>query len=57
MDMLKPATPCGNIAEAFNAFMRKEKRDENCLNAHSRGYDLVERPVIRRDETTVIEKT
>jgi hypothetical protein len=37
--------------------MRKEKRDENCLNAHSRGYDLVERPVIRRDETTVIEKT
>ncbi len=57
IDMLKPGTPCREIAEAFNAFMRKNKRDEeNRLNAHSQGYDLVERPLIRRDETMVIEK-
>lgn len=57
LDMLKPGTSCAEIAEAFNAFMRKNKRDEeNRLNAHSQGYDLVERPLIRRDETMTIEK-
>ncbi len=57
LDMLRPGTPCSEIAEAFNAFMRKNKRsEENRLNAHSQGYDLVERPLIRRDETMVIEK-
>jgi Xaa-Pro aminopeptidase len=57
LDMLKPGTPCREIAEAFNAFMRKNGRDEELrLNAHSQGYDLVERPLLRRDETMIIEK-
>jgi Xaa-Pro aminopeptidase len=57
LDMLRPGTPCNEIAEAFNAFMRKNKRAEELrLNAHGQGYDLVERPLIRRDETMKIEK-
>lgn len=57
LDMLKPGTPCSEIAEAFNTFMRKIGRDEERrLNAHSQGYDLVERPLLRLDETMVIEK-
>jgi Xaa-Pro aminopeptidase len=57
LDMLRPGTPCSEIAEAFNAFMRKNGRDEEFrVNAHSQGYDLVERPLLRRDETMVIEK-
>jgi Xaa-Pro aminopeptidase len=57
VDMLKPGTPCAEIAEAFNDFMRKNKRDEERrLNAHSQGYDLVERPLLRADETMVIAK-
>ena len=57
LDMLKPGTPCKDIWEAFNAFMRKHGRPEEArLYCHGQGYDLVERPLIRNDEPWTIEK-
>ena len=57
LDMLKPGTPCKDIWEAFNAFMRKNGRPEEArLYCHGQGYDLVERPLIRSDEPWTIEK-
>jgi Xaa-Pro aminopeptidase len=57
LDMLKPGTPCKDIWEAFNDFMRKSGRPEEArLYCHGQGYDLVERPLIRSDEPWVIQK-
>jgi Xaa-Pro aminopeptidase len=57
LDMLKPGTPCKDIWESFNAFMRKHGRpEESRLYCHGQGYDLVERPLVRHDETMSIEK-
>ena len=57
LDMLKPGTPCKDIWEAFNAFMRKHGRPEEArLYCHGQGYDLVERPLIRSDEPWTIQK-
>jgi Xaa-Pro aminopeptidase len=57
LDMLKPGTPCKDIWEAFNDFMRKNGRPEEArLYCHGQGYDLVERPLIRHDEPWTIEK-
>ena len=57
LDMLKPGTPCKDIWEAFNAFMRKNGRPEEArLYCHGQGYDLVERPLIRDDEPWTIQK-
>src|SRR6266849_5355519 len=39
------------------AFMRKNKRpEEKRLHSHGQGYDMVERPLIRHDETMSIGK-
>jgi len=57
LDMLKPGTPCKNVWEAFNAFMRQNGRPEEArLYCHGQGYDLVERPLVRKDEPMTIEK-
>lgn len=57
LDLLKPGTPCKEIWDAFNAFMRKHGRPEEArLYCHGQGYDLVERPLIRNDEPWTIEK-
>jgi Xaa-Pro aminopeptidase len=57
LDLLKPGTPCKDIWDAFNAFMRKNGRPmEARLYCHGQGYDLVERPLIRNDEPWTIEK-
>jgi Xaa-Pro aminopeptidase len=57
LDMLIPGTPCKDIWEAFNAFMRKHGRPEEArLYCHGQGYDLVERPLIRGDEPWTIQK-
>ena len=57
LDMLVPGTPCKDIWEAFNAFMRKHGRPEEArLYCHGQGYDLVERPLIRSDEPWTIQK-
>jgi Xaa-Pro aminopeptidase len=57
LDMLKPGTPCKEIWQAFNAFMRRNGRPEEArLYCHGQGYDLVERPLVRSDEPWTIEK-
>ena len=57
LDLLKPGTPCRDIWQAFNVFMRKNGRPEEArLYCHGQGYDLVERPRVRADEPMTIEK-
>jgi Xaa-Pro aminopeptidase len=57
LDLLKPGTPCKDIWDAFNDFMRQNGRPpEARLYCHGQGYDLVERPLIRHDEPWTIEK-
>ena len=52
---LKPGTPCRDIWEAHNAFMRaRGLPEEKRLNCHNQGYDLVERPLMRFDETMTV---
>jgi Xaa-Pro aminopeptidase len=57
LDLLKPGTPCKDIWDAFNTFMRKNGRPQEArLYCHGQGYDLVERPLVRHDEPMTIEK-
>lgn len=57
LDLLKPGTPCKDIWDAYNDFMRKNGRPpEARLYCHGQGYDLVERPLVRNDEPWTIEK-
>jgi Xaa-Pro aminopeptidase len=56
LSKIKPGVPARDIAAAHDAFMTArgfgaEKR----LYAHGQGYDLVERPLIRADETMTIQ--
>ncbi len=52
---LKPGVPCRDIWEAHNAFMRaRGLPEEKRLNCHNQGYDLVERPLVRFDETMTV---
>ncbi len=49
---LKPGASFPDLFEAHNAFMTSRgKHKEERLYAHSQGYDLVERPLVRHDET------
>ena len=51
LSMMKPGARPKEIWEAFNAFMRKNKRpEEKRLYSHGQGYDMVERPLVRFDE-------
>ncbi len=57
LSMMKPGAQCKDIWEAFNAFMRANKRpEERRLYCHGQGYDMVERPLVRFDETMPIGK-
>jgi Xaa-Pro aminopeptidase len=57
LGMMKPGAHCKDIWEAFNAFMRAHKRpEERRLYCHGQGYDMVERPLVRFDETMPIGK-
>jgi len=56
--MLKPGAKCADIAAEHDSFMRSRGLPpELRLYAHGQGYDLVERPLIRADETMAIEET
>lgn len=56
LGLLEPGTPAKDIWDAYNAFMRENGRpEERRLYCHGQGYDLVERPLIRHDETMTIE--
>jgi Xaa-Pro aminopeptidase len=54
---LTPGTPCAEVFAAHNAFMKSQGLPEEArLYAHGQGYDMVERPLIRHDETMNVEK-
>lgn len=55
LNMLKPGASCKEIWDSYNAFLRKRgKPEEERLYCHGQGYDLVERPLVRRDEPMAI---
>ena len=57
LDLLRPGASCKAIFEAYNAFMRRNGRpEEKRLHCHGQGYDMVERPLIRFDETMPIQR-
>ena len=52
LDMIKPGADPKDLIAAHNDFLRsKGYPEERRLYAHGQGYDLVERPGIRADET------
>jgi Xaa-Pro aminopeptidase len=54
---LRAGASCREIFLAHNDFMkRKGVPPETRLYAHSQGYDLVERPIVRDDETLPLEE-
>lgn len=57
LGLLKPGASCKELFESYNAFMRNNGRpEERRLHCHGQGYDMVERPLIRFDETMPIQK-
>jgi Xaa-Pro aminopeptidase len=56
LSLTKPGVDCAEIAAAHDQFMRSRGLPiEARLYAHGQGYDMVERPLIRGDETMRLE--
>jgi Xaa-Pro aminopeptidase len=56
--LLRPGTSCADILRQHNAYMREHGfPEEKRLYSHGQGYDMVERPLIREDETMTIEES
>jgi Xaa-Pro aminopeptidase len=56
LSLMKPGASCRDIANAHDAYMKQRNLPpEIRLYAHSQGYDMVERPMLRADETMPIE--
>jgi Xaa-Pro aminopeptidase len=52
LERLRPGTSGPELWEAYNSFMRFRSRpEEKRLHCHGQGYDMVERPLMRHDET------
>lgn len=52
---LKPGASCRAIFEEYNAYMRGcGLAPETRLHCHGQGYDAVERPLVRHDETMTL---
>jgi len=55
LSMIKPGASCRDIAAAHDAYMRSRNfPPELRLYCHGQGYDLVERPLVRWDETMTL---
>jgi Xaa-Pro aminopeptidase len=55
LSLIKPGASCRDIAAAHDVYMRgKGFPPELRLYCHGQGYDLVERPLIRADETMAL---
>jgi Xaa-Pro aminopeptidase len=55
--LLKPGVSCAEVAEDHDDYMRKHGLPaELRLYCHGQGYDLVERPLVRADETMNIQE-
>jgi Xaa-Pro aminopeptidase len=52
LERLRPGMSGPELWEAYNSFMRFRGRpEEKRLHCHGQGYDMVERPLMRHDET------
>ena len=48
-------SPCRDVWDAHNAYMRRRGLpEERRLTCHGQGHDLVERPLMRFDETMTV---
>lgn len=57
LSLLKPGTPARDVAAAHDRYMTARGLPaETRLYAHGQGYDMVERPLIRADETMTVEE-
>jgi Xaa-Pro aminopeptidase len=55
--LMTPGARCRDIADAHDRYMQARGLPaELRLYAHGQGYDMVERPLVRRDETMTIEQ-
>ena len=55
--LLKPGASCADVAKSHDDYMRARGLPaELRLYCHGQGYDLVERPLVRADETMNIEE-
>lgn len=55
LGLLRPGTAASEVWDAYNAFMDEHGRPQEVrIHCHGQGYDLVERPLIRHDETATI---
>lgn len=54
-EALRPGVSAAGVFAAYNAFMRVHGRpEEERIHCHGQGYDLVERPLVRSDETMTL---
>jgi Xaa-Pro aminopeptidase len=57
LSLLKPGASCKDAFETYNQYMREHgKPEEKRLHCHGQGYDMVERPLLRADETMPLAK-
>jgi Xaa-Pro aminopeptidase len=55
LGLLRPGASCRDVFIAYNAFMRGcGWPDETRLHCHSQGYESVERPLVRHDESMTV---
>ncbi len=55
MSLLKPGTKCADIFEEYNRYMvARGSSPERRVHCHGQGYDVVEPPLIRQDETMIL---
>jgi Xaa-Pro aminopeptidase len=57
LSLMRPGARCSEIFAEYNAFMKRNGRpEERRLHSHGQGYDMVERPLVRHDETMTIAR-
>ncbi len=57
LSLLKPGASCKDAWETYNQYMREHgKPEEKRLHCHGQGYDMVERPLLRFDESMPLSK-
>jgi Xaa-Pro aminopeptidase len=57
LDRLKPGASCAEVFAAHNEFMRAHKLpEEKRILCHGQGYEMVERPLIRQDESMLVRE-
>ena len=55
LNLLRPGASCPDSWATYDEFMRKSRRpEERRLYCHGQGYDMVARPLVRRDESMAI---